>query len=121
MSENKIQTVDEYINQFEDDVKNKLITIRNIIQTNAPLATEKLSWGMPAYYQNGFLVQFAAHKKHIGFYCNPSTIAHFKEELAGFKTNTKNTIQFPLNKELPLELIKKLVLFRIDENMNKSK
>ena len=121
MSENKIQTVDEYINQFENDVKDKLITIRNVIQTNAPLATEKLSWGMPAYYQNGFLVQFAAHKKHIGFYCNPSTIAHFKVELTGFKTNTKNTIQFPLNKELPLALIKELVLFRIDENINNIK
>lgn len=121
MKENKIQTVDEYINQFEHDVKNKLISIRNVIQSTAPTATEKLSWGMPAYYQNGFLVQFAAHKKHIGFYCNPTTIAYFKDELSGFKTNTKNTIQLPLDKELPLELIKKLVLFRIDENINKAK
>lgn len=121
MKENKIQTVDEYINQFEDEVKEKLILIRNVIKSTAPSASEKLSWDMPAYYQNGFLVQFAAHKKHIGFYCNPTTIAYFKEELSEFKTNTKNTIQLPLNKELPLDLIKNLVLFRIDENENKNK
>ena len=71
---------------------------------------------MPLYSQNGFLVQFAAHKKHIGFYCRPAAIAFFREELLDYKTNEKNTIQFPLDKELPLELVKRIVLFRTEEN-----
>jgi uncharacterized protein YdhG (YjbR/CyaY superfamily) len=72
---------------------------------------------MPLYSQNGFLVQFAAHKKHIGFYCSPASIDYFKEELRDYKTNEKNTIQFPLEIELPLELIKRIILFRVEENM----
>jgi uncharacterized protein YdhG (YjbR/CyaY superfamily) len=112
----KILTVDEYINQFEEKTRQKLIELRNAIRNAAPDAIEKIAWSMPLYNQNGFLVQFAAHKKHIGFYCSPAAIASFKEELLYYKTNEKNTIQFPLDKEVPLELVKRIVQFRIEEN-----
>jgi uncharacterized protein YdhG (YjbR/CyaY superfamily) len=114
----KILTVDEYIDQFEEKTKQKLIQLRNAIQEAAPDASEKIAWSMPLYNQNGFLIQFAAHKKHIGFYCSQSAIASFKEELIHYKTNEKNTIQFLLDKELPLELVKRIVQFRIEENSN---
>lgn len=113
-----IQTVDEYIGQFDEKTQQMLHQLRNTIMQAAPEAQEKIAWSMPLYSQNGFLVQFAAHKKHIGFYCSPAAIAFFKQDLHDYKTNEKNTIQFPLDKELPIELIKKIVHFRIKENMN---
>lgn len=109
-------TVDEYIDQFDEKTKQKLIELRNAIQEVAPNASEKIAWGSPTYYHNGFLVQFEAYKKNIGFYCSLAAISSFKEELLHYKTNEKNTIQFPLDKEIPLELVKKIVQFRIEEN-----
>jgi uncharacterized protein YdhG (YjbR/CyaY superfamily) len=105
----KILTVDEYIRQFEEKTKRRLIELRNAIREAAPDASEKIAWGAPTYNQNGFLVQFAAHRKHIGFYCSPTAISYFKEELFHYKTNEKNTIQFPFDKELPFELVKRIV------------
>ena len=90
--------------------------MRNAIREAVPEASEKIAWGAPTYNQNGFLVQFAGYKKHIGFYCSPAAISSFKEELLNYKTDEKNTIQFPLDKELPLELVKRIVLNRIEEN-----
>lgn len=110
------KTVDDYNEEFSDEVKNKLNCLRRIIKQNAPKAQEKISWGVPTYFQDGFLVQFAAYKKHIGFYTSPQTIEAFKTELANYKTNNKNTVQFMFEQELPVELIKKMVLFKIEEN-----
>lgn len=112
----KIQTVDEYIGQYEGKTRQILTELRNAIREAAPDAKEKMAWSMPLYSQNGFLVQFAEHKKHIGFYCSPAAIAFFKEELLNYKTNEKNTIQFPIDQELPLELIKRIVQLRLEEN-----
>lgn len=111
-----INTVDEYINFFDNEIKVKLILFRKIIKETAPEATEKIAWGVPTYMQNGFLVQFAACKKHIGFYSSPATINRFKDELINYKTNNKNTVQFLYKNELPVALIKKMILFRIEEN-----
>ena len=97
-------TVDEYINSFYQQIQINLIKLK------------KISWGVPTYFQDGFLVQFAAYKKHIGFYTSPQTIEAFKTELANYKTNNKNTVQFMFEQELPVELIKKMVLFKIEEN-----
>jgi uncharacterized protein YdhG (YjbR/CyaY superfamily) len=121
MKEEKINisTVDDYIDQFEEKTKQKLIELRNAIRETVPDASEKIAWGAPTYNQNGFLVQFAGYKKHIGFYCSPAAISFFKKELLHYKTNEKNTIQFPLDKELPLELVKRIVQFRIEENSKK--
>lgn len=111
-----MKTVDEYINDFENPIKDQLIILRNIIKETIPDVEEKLSWGAPTYYYHGYLIQFAGYKKHIGFYTTPSTIEKFKEELKGYKTNSKNTTQFPIDKPLPTELIKKMILFRVEEN-----
>ncbi|MGI5824430.1 MAG: iron chaperone [Bacillota bacterium] len=119
MSKYPYADVDEYIAVFGGETRVKLEHLRNLIKDAAPLSEEKLSWGMPTYYQRGFLVEFAAYKKHIGFYTNPTTIEHFREELRPYKTNGKNTTQLPLDKELPDELITAMVKYRIEENMQK--
>lgn len=111
-----MDSIQEYINQFHPQIQEQLNCIRNIIIQSAPNATEKLSWGVPTYMQNGFLVQFAGYKNHIGFYCSPTTIKHFHKELESYKTNSKNTIHFLYSQELPIQLIKDIVRYRISEN-----
>lgn len=112
-----IKTVDEYNEEFSEEVKKKLNCLRKIIKQCAPEAYEKISWGVPTYNLNGFLVQYAAYKKHIGFYTSPATLKYFKEDLKDYKTNLKNTVQFPIDKDLPVELIKEMVLFKVKENI----
>lgn len=107
-------TVDEYIADFPVAVALKLSQIREIITTTALQATETISYNMPAYKIKKVLAYFAAFKKHIGFYALPSGNDAFKKELSGYKTG-KGSIQFSLNEALPLELIKKIVEFRLDE------
>lgn len=104
------------VGDYNDNIKMKLDCLRKIIKQNAPKAKEKISWSVPTYNLNGFLVQYAAYKKHIGFYTSPATLEHFKEELKDYKTNLKNTVQFPIDKDLPVELIKEMVLFKVEEN-----
>lgn len=107
--------IDEYIKKFPEEVQVKLEKLRQVIGENAPLAVEKISYGMPTFYLNGNLVHFAAYSGHIGFYPAPSGIEKFKDELSGYKTS-KGAIQFPINEELPLDLIRKIVQFRVGEN-----
>lgn len=107
--------IDEYIKKFPEDIQEKLEKLRQLIGENAPDAVEKISYGMPTFYLNGNLVHFAAYSGHIGFYPAPSGIEAFKDELSLYKTS-KGAIQFPINEELPLELIKKIVQFRVGEN-----
>lgn len=107
--------IDEYIKKFPEDIQGKLEKLRQVIGENAPDAVEKISYGMPTFYLNGNLVHFAAYSGHIGFYPAPSGIEAFKDELSLYKTS-KGAIQFPINEELPLELIKKIVQFRVGEN-----
>lgn len=107
--------IDEYIANFSGEIKERLILIRRIIANAAPQAKEKISYQMPAFYLNGNLVYFAAHKKHIGFYPTSSAMVAFAKELAEFKTS-KGAIQFPYNKPLPITLVREIVLFRAKEN-----
>lgn len=116
MGKPSIQTIEEYISQFPDEVQLKLNRLRKLINQTAPNASERLAWGVPTYYQRGFLVEFAAYKNHIVFYCTPSTIEHFKKELELYKTNMKNTIQFHVSHDLPMDLLEKLIRFRLKEN-----
>lgn len=116
MGKPSIQTIEEYINQYPDEIQGKLIKLRKLINQTAPAAREKLSWGLPAYYQKGFLVEFGVLKNYIIFYCTPTTIKHFSKDAAQYKTNTKNTVQFPVDQELPLELIEQMIRFRLKEN-----
>jgi uncharacterized protein YdhG (YjbR/CyaY superfamily) len=117
MEENKITNdlIDEYILKFPDEVQEILNTLRNVIKESAPEAEEKISYQMPTFVLNGNLVHFAAYKNHIGFYPTPSGIEEFKNELSEYK-GAKGSIQFPIEKPLPYELISKIVKYRVVEN-----
>jgi len=121
MEENKnnFNAIDEYILQFPPEVQEILKTLRNVIKESAPEATEKISYQMPTFVLHGNLVHFAAYKKHIGFYPAPSGIEAFKNELSEYK-GAKGSVQFPIEKPLPYELISKIVKFRVAENLKKA-
>jgi uncharacterized protein YdhG (YjbR/CyaY superfamily) len=118
MEENKItfKSIDEYILQFPPEVQEILQKLREVIKESAPEAEEKISWQMPTYVLHGNLVHFAAHKNHIGFYPAPSGIDAFKQELSEYK-GAKGSIQFPIKKPMPYEVISKIVKFRVAENI----
>ena len=108
-------SVDEYIAAFPEEIKICLEQMRNIILSAAPEAVESISWQMPAYKLRGKpLVYFAAHRGHIGFYPIPSGIEAFSDELSAYKTG-KGTAQFPYSKALPVDLIERIVKYRINE------
>jgi uncharacterized protein YdhG (YjbR/CyaY superfamily) len=113
------QNIDEYISGFPAPVQEKLISLRETIRKTAPDAIEKIGYGMAAFTLNGPLVYFAAFEKHIGFYPVPSGIEAFKKELSIYKQG-KGSVQFPLDKPLPLMLIAEIVRFRIEENRTKA-
>lgn len=114
-------TIDEYIDAFPPDVRSVLEKIRRTIQKAAPGSTEAISYGMPTFKLNGRnLVHFAAWKSHIGFYPQPSGTAAFRKELAPYKA-AKGSVQFPLDRPLPFELLGKMVAFRVEEEQRKSK
>jgi uncharacterized protein YdhG (YjbR/CyaY superfamily) len=113
-------TINDYIASFPKDVQKILESIRETVQKAAPEATEKISYGMPTFVLNGNLVHFAAFKNHIGFYPVPSGIEKFKKELSKYK-GAKGSVQFPLDEPMPLELIRKIVKFRVKENLAKAK
>jgi uncharacterized protein YdhG (YjbR/CyaY superfamily) len=117
---NKPKDVDEYIVSFPDNIQKILQLLRTTIKKFAPAAEEVISYGMPAYRQNGILVYFAAHKSHIGFYPTSSGIEAFKKEIAAYKW-AKGSVQLPLDKPLPLELIAEIVKFRVKENSKNAK
>jgi len=107
--------IDEYIKNFPIDIQEKLQEIRKFIHDCVPEAKEAISWGMPTFKLNGNLIHFAAFKKHIGLYPGVSPIIEFEKELANYKTS-KGAIQIPLDKPIPFDLIKKIVIFRKKEN-----
>jgi len=109
---------EQYILQFPEATRVLLEDIRSCIKKAAPDAEELISYQMPAYKQNGMLVYFAGYKNHIGFYPAASGIAEFRAEIAGFK-NAKGSVQFCINKALPLKLITKIVKFRVKQNAQK--
>ncbi len=115
-----MNSITEYIHAAPAGIHPILNQLRTVIQQAAPAATEKICWGMPTFYLNGNLVHFAAHKHHIGFYPTPSAITHFAKELKKYKTST-GAVQFPLDQPLPVSLIVKIVAFRVNENLQKSK
>jgi len=115
MEDKKIDSIDDYILNCDPDVQERLRQLRLVIKEAAPEAIEKISWKMPTFVLNGNLVFFAAFKKHIGFYPLPSAMEAFKDELSEYKSS-KGSVQFPLNKPLPLELISRIVKARVVEN-----
>ena len=109
-------SIDEYIATFPEEIQEKLAELRATIRASAPDAEEKISYQMPTFALKGNLVHFAAHKKHIGFYPSPSGIQAFKLELSIYE-GAKGSVRFPIDKPLPLELISKIVKFRVTENL----
>ncbi|MBA4197334.1 MAG: hypothetical protein C0459_07240 [Chitinophaga sp.] len=116
----KFKTIDEYHSQFSPEIQRILDTIRKAIKQAAPQAKEVISYNMPAFKQNGVLVYYAANKNHIGFYPTAKPIEVFKEDLKEYKTS-KGAIQFPIDKKLPLALIKKITKYRVEDDLLKLK
>jgi uncharacterized protein YdhG (YjbR/CyaY superfamily) len=113
-------TIDDYIASFPKEIQIILTALRKTISSAAPDAVEKMSYQMPTFWQNGNLVHFAAYKNHIGFYPTPRGIQAFKKELSRYE-GSKGAIRFPIDKPLPLELIHKIVDYRVFENVKKDK
>jgi uncharacterized protein YdhG (YjbR/CyaY superfamily) len=112
-------SVEEYIKDFPEEIQHLLNQIRSTIINVAPNAEESISYAMPAYKLNGKpLVYFAAFKNHIGFYATPSGHAAFEKELSKYKQG-KGSVQFPIDKSMPLKLIAKIVKYRIKLNSQK--
>jgi uncharacterized protein YdhG (YjbR/CyaY superfamily) len=111
--------IDGYIAGFPHDVQEILKRIRTTIKTVAPDAEETIKYQIPTFVLNGNLVHFAAFKNHIGFYPTPSGIEEFKDELSPYQS-AKGSVQFPIDKPIPLSLIEKIVKFRAKEARAKS-
>jgi uncharacterized protein YdhG (YjbR/CyaY superfamily) len=116
----KFQTVDEYLSTFPKDVSAVLSGLRKTIKQAAPQAEEMISYSMPAFKHHGMLVWYGAHKDHIGLYPKASAIVAFKRELARYKTS-KGAIQFLLQEAIPVNLVRKIVKFRVKENEQSQK
>lgn len=121
MENNKVgfSSIDEYIATFPDDIQKTLEELRATIKAAAPGAEEKISYQMPTFAMKGNLVHFAAFKNHIGLYPTPSGTQAFKRELSIYQ-GAKGSVKFPIDKPLPLELISKIVKFRVAENLKKA-
>jgi uncharacterized protein YdhG (YjbR/CyaY superfamily) len=115
------QNIDEYIAGFPDYVQKILEKIRMTIRKAVPDAEETISYQIPTFNLNGsYLVYFAAYKKHISLYPAPMGNAEFEEELSIYGSG-KGTFQFPLDKPIPYDLIRKFLKFRVKENLARSK
>ena len=122
MPKQKPTTIDEYITDFPEHTQKILEEVRMTIKSSAPGAGEKISYGIPCITLNDkYLLYFAGYKKHIGLYPVPSASKGFEKDYAPYITSGKGTIQFPLDKPLPLKLIKKITKFRIQVNSAKEK
>jgi uncharacterized protein YdhG (YjbR/CyaY superfamily) len=108
-------SIDTYIVAAPPDRRALLEQLRAAIRAAAPEAEETISYNMPAFAQNGTLVYFATMKNHIGFYPTASGIAAFQEELAAYE-GPKGAVRLPLNRPLPVDLIQRIVRFRVEEN-----
>lgn len=116
----KASNVNEYIAAFPPEVQAVMQQVRAAIKANAPEAEETIAYGMPAYKLNGPLVYFAGYKNHIGFYATPTGHAEFADELSKYKQG-KGSVQFPLEEPMPLELMGRIVKFRVGENLAKKR
>lgn len=106
--------IDAYIAEYPVDVQQQLNSIRRTIQKEAPQALEVIKYGIPTYVLGENLVHFAAFQHHVGFYPTPSGIQAFQKEFSSYKSG-RGSVQFPLDQPLPLELIRQVVRFRMNE------
>lgn len=111
----KASSIDEYIAEFAPETQAVLQELRSVIKQAAPGAIETISYAIPTFDLNGkHLVHFAAYANHIGFYPTPSGIERFKVELGSYKS-AKGSVQFPLDRPMPFDLIRQIVEFRVEE------
>jgi uncharacterized protein YdhG (YjbR/CyaY superfamily) len=113
-----VASIDKYIENFPPDIQHTLNELRALIKAEVPEATEKISYGMPTFFLFGNLVHFAAFKDHYSLFPAPSGIERFIDELKDYRTG-KGTLSFAFDKPIPWELIRKVVKFRKEENLNK--
>ena len=110
-----ITTVDEYIGQFEGDVKRRLEVVRLLVRTEAPHAVESIAYGMPTYKLNGKpMIYFAGYANHVGLYATPHGHAAFAKEFSLYKQG-KGSVQFPNNQPLPIDLLKRVIAVRFEQ------
>ena len=121
MSSNRTQftNIDEYIASFPPEVQKILQELRAVIRSVAPDAGEKISYAVPTFTLHGNLVHFGGFTNHISLFPGSAAGEYFKDELVGYITS-KGTIQFPLNKPMPYDLIRRIVAFCVQENMKKA-
>jgi uncharacterized protein YdhG (YjbR/CyaY superfamily) len=115
-SSHKTETIDEYISLYPLDVQELLQKVRMVIMKAAPEAKEAIKYQLPTFVLNGNLVHFGAFKNHIGLYPAPSGLSEFKQELSVYESS-KGSIRFPLDREIPFDLIRRIVEFRVMENL----
>jgi uncharacterized protein YdhG (YjbR/CyaY superfamily) len=114
-SRKTFSTVNGYIRSFPSEVRKKLEQLQETIKETAPGAEETISYGIPTFDLHGrHLVHFAAFRHHIGFYPTPSAIEAFKDELSPYHLS-RGTVQFPIDAPLPLDLVQRMVAFRVRE------
>ncbi|MFW0714955.1 iron chaperone [Pedobacter sp. N23S346] len=118
MEKKEPKTIDSYIAQFPAETQKILKQIRKTIHLAAPAAKEVISYKMPAFKQNSILVYFAAYAKHIGFYPTGVGIDAFKSEFENYKWS-KGAVQFPIDQELPLDLIARITKFKVEKDFEK--
>ena len=112
-------TIDEYIAEFPDDVQKKMEKLRGAIRKAAPGAEEAIKYQLPTFVLEGNLIHFGGYKNHIGLYPGSKPIEEFKKELSGYKLS-KGTVQFPLDKPIPLGLVSKITKFCVKRNLAKA-
>lgn len=114
------KSIDDYLSAFPEDTVLKLQKLREAIQKAAPAATEAISYAIPTFKLEGNLVHFAGYRNHIGFYPGAAGIEAFEKELSTYNLS-KGTVQFPLDKPLPLALVTRIVRYRVKQNLDKAK
>ena len=115
----KYETIDQYIAHFPADQQVVLQEIRATIKNAAPGATEKIGYGIPTFFLKGNLVHFAGYKNHYGFYPGSGAISQFEKELSAYE-QSKGTVRFPVDKPVPLDLIRRVTEVRVKENLEKA-
>ncbi len=114
------KTIDDFISQFPPETQNILQQVRETIKAVVPEATEAISYGIPTFKLHGNLVHFSGYAHHIGFYPGSKGVKEFAIELSAYKTS-KGTVQFPLDKPIPFDLIRRITEFCLEENLKKVK
>lgn len=107
--------IDRYIAQFPEEQQSRLKALRLLVHELVPAVDETIKYAMPTFLYKGDLIYFAAFKAHIGLYPLPDAIDRFSEELLSYHTS-KGAIQFPMDRPLPLDLVRRIILFRLEEN-----